>query len=42
MAYELKGIGYMRRKLATKRTRVLTRYEYYEMKIGRASCRERG
>ena len=32
MAYELKGIGYMRRKLATKRTRVLTRYEYYEMK----------
>ena len=32
MAYELKGIGYMRRKLAAKRTRVLTRYEYYEMK----------
>ena len=32
MAYELKGIAYMRRKLAAKRTRVLTRYEYYEMK----------
>lgn len=27
-----KGIEYLRRKLALKRTRVLTRYEYYEMK----------
>lgn len=29
---EYKGIGYMRRKLNTKRERVLTRYTYYEMK----------
>lgn len=29
---QLKGIGYMRNKLACKRTRVLTRYEYYDMK----------
>ncbi len=27
-----KGIEYLRRKLALKRTRVLTRYKYYEMK----------
>ncbi len=27
-----KGIGYLRQKLAGKRARVLTRYEYYEMK----------
>lgn len=29
---ELKGIGYLRKKLALKRERVLTRYKYYEMK----------
>ncbi len=29
---QLKGIGYMRNKLACKRTRVLMRYEYYDMK----------
>lgn len=29
---ELKGIEYLRRKLAQKRTRVLMRYGYYEMK----------
>lgn len=29
---QLKGIEYMRNKLACKRTRVLTRYEYYDMK----------
>lgn len=29
---QLKGIGYMRNKLACKRVRVLTRYEYYDMK----------
>ena len=29
---QLKGIGYMRNKLACKRIRVLTRYEYYDMK----------
>lgn len=27
-----KGIGYLRKKLNTKRTRVLTRYKFYEMK----------
>ncbi len=27
-----KGIGYLRQKLNTKRTRVLTRYKFYEMK----------
>lgn len=32
MAYELKGPDYMRRKLADKRSRVLLRYKYYEMK----------
>lgn len=29
---ELKGIEYLRRKLAQKKTRVLTRYTFYEMK----------
>lgn len=29
---ELKGIGYLRNKLAYKRTRVIKRYEYYDMK----------
>ena len=29
---ELKGIGHLRKKLSGKRTRVLLRYEYYEMK----------
>lgn len=29
---EYKGIAYLRRKLAEKRTRVLTRYAYYDMK----------
>lgn len=29
---ELKGIAYLRKKLDNKRTRVLVRYEYYEMK----------
>lgn len=29
---EFKGIEYLRRKLAQKRTRVLMRYDYYEMK----------
>lgn len=29
---QLKGIEYMRNKLACKRTRVLTRYKYYDMK----------
>lgn len=29
---QYQGIEYMRRKLNTKRTRVLTRYKYYEMK----------
>ena len=29
---EYKGIAYLRRKLALKQTRVLLRYEYYEMK----------
>lgn len=29
---EYKGIEYLRRKLNSKRTRVLTRYKYYEMK----------
>ena len=29
---ELKGLAYMRSKLALKRARVLTRYKYYEMK----------
>lgn len=29
---ELKGIGHLRKKLSDKRTRVLLRYEYYEMK----------
>lgn len=32
MAYEYKGIEYMRRKLARKRTRGLKRYAFYEMK----------
>ena len=32
MAETLRGIGYLRKKLAAKRSRVLTRYEYYEMK----------
>lgn len=32
MAEELKGIEYLRRKLSEKRTRVLLRYEYYDMK----------
>lgn len=32
MGNELKGIAYMRKKLETKRPRVLTRYKYYEMK----------
>lgn len=31
---ELKGLGYLRRKLEQKRVRVLTRYKYYEMKNG--------
>lgn len=30
--YEYKGIEYLRRKMTSKRTRVLTRYKYYEMK----------
>lgn len=30
--HDLKGIGYLRKKLALKRERVLTRYKYYEMK----------
>lgn len=29
---ELKGIGYLRNRLAQKRLRVMTRYRYYEMK----------
>ena len=29
---ELKGKEYLKRKLATKRTRTQTRYKYYEMK----------
>ena len=29
---EYKGIPYLRRKLNSKRQRVLTRYKYYEMK----------
>ncbi len=29
---DYKGVGYLRNKLASKRSRVLTRYEYYEMK----------
>ena len=29
---ELKGMGYLRRRLEQKRQRVLTRYRYYEMK----------
>ena len=29
---QYKGINYLRNKLAYKRRRVLTRYEYYEMK----------
>ena len=32
MAYEYKGIEYMRRKLTKKRTRALKRYAFYEMK----------
>lgn len=32
MSEELKGIGYLRRKLALKRERVNTRYQYYDMK----------
>lgn len=32
MAEELRGIEYLRRKLNEKRTRVLLRYEYYDMK----------
>lgn len=32
MNQELKGIAYLRRKLALKKTRVNLRYEYYEMK----------
>lgn len=32
MAYENRGIGYMRRKLAIKQNRVNLRYKYYEMK----------
>ena len=32
MAYENRGIDYLRRKLETKRLRVLKRYKYYEMK----------
>ena len=32
MAYENRGIDYLRRKLETKRQRVLKRYKYYEMK----------
>lgn len=32
MAYKYRGIEYLRRKLASKRVRVLTRYTYYEMK----------
>ena len=31
---ELKGLGYLRRRLESKRVRVLTRYKYYEMKNG--------
>lgn len=31
---EYRGIAYLRRKLAAKRTRVLERYKYYEMKNG--------
>ena len=32
MAYENKGPGYLRRKLEARRSRVLTRYRFYEMK----------
>ena len=32
MAYENRGTDYLRRKLETKRQRVLKRYKYYEMK----------
>lgn len=32
MAQNYKGIGYLRRKLSVKRSRVLLRYKYYEMK----------
>ncbi|MBR7179452.1 MAG: phage portal protein [Oscillospiraceae bacterium] len=31
---ELKGMAYLRRRLESKRVRVLTRYKYYEMKNG--------
>ena len=31
---DYKGIAYLRRKLVQKRTRVLLRYRYYEMKNG--------
>lgn len=30
--YEYKGVEYLRRKMTSKRSRVLTRYKYYEMK----------
>ena len=39
MSDTLKGIGYLRRKLTLKRSRVLERYQYYEMK---KQFRERG
>lgn len=32
MATQYKGIGYLRRKMSVKRSRVLMRYKYYEMK----------
>ena len=32
MADAYKGLDYLRRKLALKRTRVLTRYRFYELK----------
>ena len=32
MSYELRGMEYLKRKLNLKKSRVLTRYKYYEMK----------
>ena len=33
MAYEYRGIEYLRQKLNRKRIRVLRRYNFYEMKV---------
>ena len=47
---DLKGMAYLRRRLNQKRSRVLTRYKYYEMKnavkdfgmVTPAVCRDPG